>query len=62
VTEHGGEIRLKPLANHRPFAAKVTGDLDQLPRWPGPPKSTREISRLCDGAVPDAEQEAHACD
>ena len=64
VIEQGGEIRLTPLENDRPFAATVTNDLDHLPRWLGAPKSTEEISRLSDEALCDAiaEQEAHARD
>jgi AbrB family looped-hinge helix DNA binding protein len=62
VTEHGGEITLRPLPGKSPFPVTTTADLDKLPRWPDKAKTIDEISRLSDEAVRQAvaDQETNA--
>ena len=64
ILEKGGEIRLKPLDRRSRFVRTTTADLDKLPLWRGPAKSTEEISRLSDEALHEilAEQERNASD
>jgi len=62
VREEAGEIRLKPLVRRNPFPPTTLDDILSLPKWPGPPKTVEEISRLSDEALREifAEKERNA--
>jgi AbrB family looped-hinge helix DNA binding protein len=64
LVEQGEAVSLRPVRRNNPFPPTTTQDVLDIPRWPGPAKSTEEISSLSNEALREifAEQERRACD